>query len=67
MIKYSEQEGIIKVHGIKFREGQNPNIISPKIAFGVFSRHLFQYIINQYECIKVSFVSCLILIEIYTF
>jgi len=30
MIKYSSEEGFIKPSGIKFREGQDPNIILPE-------------------------------------
>ena len=34
MIGYSEQEGFIRPKGIKFKEGQDPNIRLPKVAVG---------------------------------
>lgn len=46
MIKFSEEEGFIKAHGIKFREGQDKNIKLPSVAVGVFSRHLFDDVIE---------------------
>ena len=39
MIKFSEEEGFIKAHGFKHREGQDKNIKLPSVTVGVFSRH----------------------------
>lgn len=41
MIKLSEEEGFIKAHGIKFREGQDKNIKLPSVCSRSISRHLF--------------------------
>ena len=57
MIKYSNEEGFIKPKGIKFREGQDKNIILPKVAVGVFSRHLFQDVIQKFHCTEVGYIS----------
>ena len=48
MIKYSNEEGFIKPKGIKFRENQDKNIKLPKVAFGVFSRHLFNDVVEKF-------------------
>lgn len=57
MIKYSNEEGFIKPKGIKFREGQDNNIILPKVAVGVFSRHLFQDVVQKFHCTEVGYIS----------
>ena len=54
MIRYSKEEGFIKPHGIKFRQNQDPNIILPEVAIGVFSRHLFNDIIKEFNCQEVG-------------
>ena len=58
MITYSSQEGFIKPRGIKFREGQDKNIILPEVAVGVFSRHLFNDIVEKFSCNEVGYFSC---------
>ena len=58
MIRYSEQEGFIKSKGIKFKEGQDSNIKLPKVAVGVFSRHLFYDVVEKFSCKEVGYVSC---------
>ena len=58
MIKFSEEEGFIKAHGIKFREGQDKNIKLPSVAVGVFSRHLFDDVIEKYSALEVGYFSC---------
>ncbi|MBQ7136933.1 MAG: nucleoside phosphorylase [Bacilli bacterium] len=57
MIKYSDEEGFIKAKGIKFREGQDKNIVLPKVAVGVFSRHLFNDVIEKFSCKEVGYIS----------
>lgn len=57
MIKYSEEEGFIKPTGIKFREDQDPNIKLPKIAVGVFSRRLFDDMVEKFPCKEVGYIS----------
>ena len=58
MIKYSLEEGFIKSDGIKFKEGQDPNIKLPKVAVGVFSRHLFYDVVEKFSCLEVGYISC---------
>lgn len=58
MIRYSNQDGFIKPKGIKFREGQDPNIKLPKVAVAVFSRHLFEDVIQKFNCREVGYISC---------
>ncbi len=58
MIKYSEQEGFIKAKGIKFKEEQDPNIKLPKVAVGVFSRHLFYDVVEKFPCLEVGMLKC---------
>ena len=58
MIRYSEQEGFIRPKGIKFREGQDENIILPEVAVGVFSRHLYHDVIQKFNCREVGMFKC---------
>lgn len=57
MIRYSSDEGFIMPKGIKFRENQNRDIILPKVAIGVFSRHLFEDVIEKFSCNEVGYIS----------
>ena len=58
MIIFSEEEGFIKPKGIKFREGQDATIVLPKVAVGVFSRHLFDDVVEKFKSKKVGYISC---------
>lgn len=58
MIRYSNEEGFIRPKGIKFRENQDSNIILPKVAVGVFSRHLFHDVVEKFSCLEVGYISC---------
>ena len=58
MIRYSEQEGFIKARGIKFKEGQDSSICLPKVAVGVFSRHLFYDVVQKFQCREVGLMKC---------
>jgi len=58
MIRFSNDEGFIKAKGIKFREGQDSNIVLPKVAVGVFSRHLFEDVIEKFSCNEVGYIAC---------
>ena len=53
MIKYGKEEPFIKPRGIKFKEGQDPNIRLPKVAIGVFSQFLFRDIVEKFKCKEV--------------
>lgn len=57
MIKYSNDEGFISPKGIKFREGQNKDIDLPKVAVGVFSRHLFNDVVEKFNSMEVGYIS----------
>ena len=57
VIKYSDEEGFIKAKGIKFRDGQDKNIILPKVAVGVFSRHLFNDVVEKFSCKEVGYIA----------
>lgn len=55
MIVYSNEEGFIKPRGIKNNEGVHDlSIKLPHIAVGVFSEHLFNYVIEKYESRKIG-------------
>lgn len=57
MIRFSQEEGFIKPQGIKFREYHDSNLILPKVAVGVFSRHLFECVIKMFPSQEVGYVS----------
>ena len=57
MIRFDNSEPFIKPHGIKFREGQDSNIRLPKVAVGVFSRHLFKDIVEKFSTKEVGYIS----------
>ena len=57
MIRYDNSEPFIKPCGIKFREGQDPNIKLPKVAVGVFSSHLYKDIIEKFSTKEVGYIS----------
>ena len=57
MIKYSNEEGFIKAKGIKFKDGQDKKIKLPKVAVGVFSYHLFDDVIQKFNCREVGYIS----------
>ena len=55
MIRLGKKEPLIKPKGLEFKEGQN-NIRLPKIAIGVFSKHLFNEIIRKFKCEEVGLI-----------
>ncbi len=57
MIRHSKEEGFIKAKGIKFRDNQDSNIVLPQVAVGVFSRHLFDDVIEKFSCKEVGYIS----------
>ena len=58
MIRFSNKQGFIQSKGIKFREGQDINVVLPKVAVGVFSRHLFDDVVEKFNCKNVGYMSC---------
>ncbi len=57
MIRYSNEEGFIRPKGIRFRENQDNSITLPQVAIGVFSRHLFEDVIEKFCCKEVGYIS----------
>lgn len=58
MIIFSKEDGFIKAKGISFRDGQDKNIVLPKVGIGVFSRHLYNDIIQKFESMEVGCLKC---------
>ena len=58
MIRYSEQESFVKPSGLRFKEDQDTNICLPKVAVGVFSRHLFYDVVKKFQCREVGYLNC---------
>ena len=56
MIRYSNQEGFIRPKGLRFKEGQDPNIKLPKVAVGVFSKYLFWDVVQKFNCREVGII-----------
>lgn len=56
MIRFGKEEPFIKPKGIRFKEGQNPNIRLPKVAIGVFSQLLFWDIVEKFQCKEVGYI-----------
>lgn len=54
MIKLGHLEPLLKAKGLDFDEGQDSNIRLPKVAIGVFSKHLFNSIVDKYHCKEVG-------------
>ena len=57
MIRFDNSEPYIKPYGLKFREGQDPNIKLPKVAIGVFSRYLYKDIVEKFSTKEVGCIS----------
>ena len=57
MIRYSDEEGFIRPKGISFRQGQDKNIRLPKVAVGVFSRYLYEDVVEKFSCLEVGYIS----------
>ena len=58
MIKFDNSKPLITPKGIRFREGQDPNIKLPKVAVGVFSRQLFKELVEKFSTKEVGYMSC---------
>ena len=58
MIRYSEQEGFIRPKGIRFKDGQDENVVLPEVAVGVFSNHLYYDVIQKFNCREVGVLRC---------
>ena len=57
MIKYSDEEGIIRISGLH-KDEERINITLPSVAIGVFSRYLYQDIIEKFPSYEVGYTSC---------
>ena len=58
MIRYSDGEGIVRINGLHFRDGQNKKIVLPHVAIGVFSRYLYNDVIEKFSSKEVGYISC---------
>ncbi|MBR2743722.1 MAG: nucleoside phosphorylase [Clostridia bacterium] len=56
MIKIGKGEPFIKPTGIRFKQGQDPNIKLPKVAIGVFSHYLFYDVVEKFKCKEVGII-----------
>ena len=57
MIKYSDGEGIIRVNGVFYNE-KKIDIKLPRVAIGVFSRYLYQDVIEKFPSREIGYISC---------
>ena len=58
MIRYCDNEGIVEVHGLHYKNNQKENIILPSVAIGVFSRFLVKDLVKKFKGKKVGYISC---------
>ena len=56
MIRIGNGEPFIKPTGIRFKEEQDSNIKLPNIAIGVFSKHLFYHIAEEFNAKEVGYI-----------
>ena len=56
MIRCGTDEPVIKCKGVHFYNEEDKNILFPKVAVGVFSRHLFYDIVSKYQCKEIGYV-----------
>ena len=57
MIRYSDGEGIVRVNGLH-KDEEKVDIKLPSVAIGVFSRYLYQDIIEKFPSEEVGYISC---------
>lgn len=57
MIKYSEGAGIVRITGLH-KDEKKIDIKLPSVAIGVFSRYLYQDIIEKFPSREVGYISC---------
>ncbi len=57
MIKFSNEEGFIKGKGIYLFD-EYKDIKLPRVAIGVFSRYLYQDVIEKFESCEVGELAC---------
>jgi len=56
MIRLGTDEPVIKSQGIHFYNEEDKNIVFPKVAVGVYSRHLYHDIVSKYQCNEIGYV-----------
>lgn len=56
MIKLGKEEVFLKPIGLVFKDNQDTNIRLPKVAIGVFSKLLFNDIIEKFKCKEVGMI-----------
>lgn len=57
MIRYSDGEGIVRVNGLHYNEERVETKL-PRVAIGVFSRYLYQDVIEKFSSREVGYISC---------
>lgn len=57
MIKYGIEEPFIKPTGIRFKEWQDNKVKLPEVAIGVFSRYLFQDVVEKFKCKEIGYIN----------
>lgn len=57
MIKYSNGEGIVRISGLH-KDEKRIDITLPRVAIGVFSRYLYQEVIEKFPSQEVGYLSC---------
>lgn len=57
MIKYSDDEGIVRISGLH-KDNERIDSKLPSVAVGVFSRYLYQDIIEKFQSVNVGYFSC---------
>ena len=57
MIRYSDGEGIVRVNGLYYNE-EKTNVKLPHVAIGVFSRYLYQDVVEKFPSREVGYISC---------
>lgn len=58
MIRFSDKDGVVKVHGLHYKNEKKECIILPSVAIGVFSRYLVKDIAKKFCGRKVGYISC---------
>lgn len=56
MIRLGTDEAVIKSKGIHFYREEDKDTVFPKVAVGVFSRHLYYDIVSKYQCNEIGYV-----------
>ncbi len=56
MIRFGKDEPVIKSKGIHYYREEDRDIKLPKVAVGVYSRHLYHDIVSKFPCNEIGYV-----------